>query len=1368
MLNRSFELFQLDLNLLPMFGALHMSKEANNIDACTFTYEQSLILQRVRKRNTVLFDQFSKLLELEYAVSDNVYMDFLYDAIFVNMNSIKDEEEICVSYCPDISSGECELLEINGAKLKEYLYFKGFSITGVPDRNTETKLRPFHKEQQCSTETVTYRVFVASASMARKGLVLFVNELHYKDLMERLSLGFFSYDKTSKRLCMPTDPSLSIHFNHRFKVSAAKFFAYLGLTLSDGISLEEQKNVWTETYANDPTVANAPPKIELNENTVFVADDMEIGARSYYEALGSYAWVIEGEPSTTASGENTEDKSKVFTAKLRKTAEITQSINAFDGIGFCDNDTFDELERLLLCKTTVDEIHRYSALIIRLPWLKGVLVRCDFKEFFKEKAGWTDIPENKEITDVFGVGRDLSKIRIIVGKSMLKGFKYLINLHNETGVNLPDPWKHYWEKITEYGFSLLITGRNSPEHTTERLNYQFLSTMGLSDELMDDLCKETVDCLIKCMEEPSLQEEEPEETEESNTETDVPFEPEEDNSDENGQTLVSIVTQSEATKLPEGINASFSAALQQADETEKQELRATRYIKSAGQTEVRSGLLDAMTGRISVSGDFRFVAPDLVAMLYFLYDKYVAQKENVEFNSKLNSTFTDAKGHGYYYAPGELDLWRTPVRNSETGVIKGWVRQELAVLRNPHYAVGETAVVYPLPEDMRNEYETYFGDLTSVIMLPATCVATIGGADYDGDRCLCIADSRVIQGIKETIEKNKAHLRFMVEHRDQYILQLEKVAVLLSENTEANSASVLQQTAPAQHHGQWLELSANLKTWIGDANFIPHVPAEEIKFRQHCCPPLIFGDSGSHSMDFKCTSTEIEEALYRSFVLTTKQRIGILSLQALRYAGKAYRVGKYTETSQQLWTGEEFDHLHSWLWHWRLVSLALENGAEIDMAKTGVQCEAAPFRKSCKISGKDLPETLQQLYLLEHDSASMLGTFRKLELGSNLRQKQGGAFAKALLERMLLWENKMGDNLFARSESLLNKPHNTVELLPYKMYKAMLCHIKQQQLETLAQVKKADLLLSFPKIEGTPLQDLILKNLNISVRYPIAEKLTNAEETNGFSATNKITMENLVWAEDEDRQQTVGAFLQHYMKKDRIDEAQLANMSEVTEEEQGIYFLKEVLKFLYFSEQAVIGNDTGSCFTPAALAKKLREIWLDPKDSNAMNLLAYLCHYRGEIYDPLKRRKKAIMDDHLLLAVAGEDFKTKYSQGEPKEVVLDGTKCAAADAVMREYAESKMKRANQIARTEEMKQRYLYCLRNLQRRYALSGALHTIAKYGDYEKTPISQMGIPKTQLGKIFADMQKFGANKDERKPLEETSETEGNALMADWEGEI
>lgn len=1377
MQKRSFELFQLDLDLLPVLNAVRAEGSSSAAPQFHFsiTFEQSLMLRRIRKRNTIFFDQLTRLLGQPYDLSD-VRMDFLYDAIFVNMNAVHDEELLPVC-APD------GLRMADYGTLKAQLYHGGLTITGVPVRDSHTGCRPLCKEEGCATEDIRYLPFVSSASMARKGLVLFVSTQVFAPLMERLSLGFYGFDAACRRLTMPTSAAPTedgVFFQKDFRVPASKFQAYLGLMLSDGSSLEEMGRRWRADHGTEPDLPR------LNEETVFVAADLKVDAAPYYHGLGDYAWVIEADSpdpqaffaAFSAEGEaqaidrweeavqawlaaaspeeltfhgplpaardlgqhgflwaaallcrrdgqqgrdrslplpealsrlfaelraepdgaarntlrNLLDKpqnltitlggqgsctvpfggttlslaltpadARVFTARLRESAALEQSFTMFDGMGLCDNATFDKLERLLLGEDTGSR-HPISAIILRLPWLKGTLVRCDFMAFFRQQMG-EDLA-GKKVTDAFGVERDLAGISMIVTDSMLKGFKYLKNLHTTVHgrkARLADPWAYYWRQMEKYGISMLITGKNSPEHTTEHTNFQFLSTAGVSDAAMDRLCRRTAKEILEDLNDLRMEQERErtEEEEEENIHGPTPFE----------------------------------ALLAAADDVTRGRLRSTGYVHNAAQAYARSRILDAMKGRLPVAGDFRYLAPDLMAMLHYLCDRYVRGLAHPTLGGRLNRTDRTLSGHGCFYAPSRSTLFEG----------------EIAALRNPHYALGESVLLSPLEEGDRREYDRWFGHLTSVLMVPAAAAGTMGGADFDGDRALLLAEPDLVADLRAHIERNKETLGYMMTHRQDYVPLLE---ACMAEPALRGAAE-------------------GLLRWVGDPAFIPQ--KDEIPFfRKNCCPPLIFGcETDDPSIQFGCMDRDLEEKLYHAFVLTTRQRIGILSNLALSYADMAYPVGAPAEEPGSPWSGEAYGHLRSWLWHWRMVSLALENGAEIDMAKTGICPMAAPLRENRPLSRRKVQPQHRQLCDLFDLQPSLLDAFRKLETrpvqGQPIGQLHGSDFADALWEG--LSGSADGEDLLRRGEIAQKGPHNNVGLLPYRIYLALAEEGKSLPSDGAAAHRR----LTFPDQKGEiGLRQLCLRSLHIE------EVRRGAEETAPAGAPeedrpNPLTLHDLVWAAG-DRDELLSRYLHHYLPLEAP--MPVVTAPELVGDEQGIYFLKEGAKFLHLTRQIEIANDDALCLTPEHLAEELHRLW--PEDSRSR--LAYLCTHRRMLYDGARGRMRPIMDDHLFLALAGADIAHigREPQGEAQTITLDPALCREADALLLRYARGRLQRTNHTIAARRLAERCRYVMRNLQRRFALTDALHILANYStDYDHTPLGALGIPSRQLHRVYGDLE-------------------------------
>ena len=114
---------------------------------------------------------------------------------------------------------------------------------------------------------------------------------------------------------------------------------------------------------------------------------------------------------------------------------------------------------------------------IRYAFTKGMVNEFDFVEWCKEENDG-----NYEIEDIYGNKVDLREIDVILSEGMCK---------------LWDSWesqKSFEENCSKNGIVFGAT-KYSPKQDKEVLttNYQFLQTLNLTDDMIEDLCKDTVD-----------------------------------------------------------------------------------------------------------------------------------------------------------------------------------------------------------------------------------------------------------------------------------------------------------------------------------------------------------------------------------------------------------------------------------------------------------------------------------------------------------------------------------------------------------------------------------------------------------------------------------------------------------------------------------------------------------------------------------------------------------------------------------------------------------------------------------------------------------------------------------------------------------
>lgn len=111
-----------------------------------------------------------------------------------------------------------------------------------------------------------------------------------------------------------------------------------------------------------------------------------------------------------------------------------------------------------------------KAFMVRLPWVKGLLVPFPFNKFVNEK--------NRVVTDIYGKKHDVikEKIEVIFTKSQFKMWKYY------------ESWDEYKCFYKQYSCHASLTNTEEDQLSSARLCYQMLQTLTLiSEEDLDSL-----------------------------------------------------------------------------------------------------------------------------------------------------------------------------------------------------------------------------------------------------------------------------------------------------------------------------------------------------------------------------------------------------------------------------------------------------------------------------------------------------------------------------------------------------------------------------------------------------------------------------------------------------------------------------------------------------------------------------------------------------------------------------------------------------------------------------------------------------------------------------------------------------------------
>ncbi len=151
-------------------------------------------------------------------------------------------------------------------------------------------------------------------------------------------------------------------------------------------------------------------------------------------------------------------------------------LNSFDGQGLADPGWMIRVAWELGYKKK-NKGYIPSQLIIRAPWIKGLLVNFDWKLFLRQHGVTT-------IKDIYGTEMKIDDVDILLSKSQFK----MHRIYDKKG-----GWKFYEESMNRYGLKWGVCLPNKEYDVRyKELNYQYLSALDLTDEQIDSLCEHHV------------------------------------------------------------------------------------------------------------------------------------------------------------------------------------------------------------------------------------------------------------------------------------------------------------------------------------------------------------------------------------------------------------------------------------------------------------------------------------------------------------------------------------------------------------------------------------------------------------------------------------------------------------------------------------------------------------------------------------------------------------------------------------------------------------------------------------------------------------------------------------------------------------
>ena len=120
-----------------------------------------------------------------------------------------------------------------------------------------------------------------------------------------------------------------------------------------------------------------------------------------------------------------------------------------------------------------------KSMMVRLPWIKGLLVPFAFDKFIIEANKKSDGKIYGNIVDIYGKEHDILKegIEVIFTRSQFKMYKYYQNNRNDKGVISKYGWDIYKENYLKYKCQAGKCNEEESDFSDAKINYQMLQTL---------------------------------------------------------------------------------------------------------------------------------------------------------------------------------------------------------------------------------------------------------------------------------------------------------------------------------------------------------------------------------------------------------------------------------------------------------------------------------------------------------------------------------------------------------------------------------------------------------------------------------------------------------------------------------------------------------------------------------------------------------------------------------------------------------------------------------------------------------------------------------------------------------------------------
>ncbi len=389
---------------------------------------------------------------------------------------------------------------------------------------------------------------------------IIVVQTYFFDILEDIILNGFMYDD-DKYICF-TASAGQIRTKKTVFIKESVFLTHQN-SLMCGLTIEKinkQGGVNINKYLAYLALCNSATDIwkDFDINKTIVVEDMETDVRSLVDFI--------------------DDKTYEITRK-----DMDIPITHTDGCG------------MILPRRSK------KSMMVRLPWIKGLLVPFPFDKFIRESNQKNPNEKCGTVIDIYGKHWDILKdnIEIILTKSQFKMWKYYTS------------WDDYKDNYIKNNCHAGKCNEEESTFTNAKLNYQMLQTLSdLSDDELSILSKKSRNSIV--------------------------------NIGRDKATMLKVLGVTESNKAKNYFQQALEVYPELLNDTYSKEI--LKQVKKSMVTQSRAGKLD-------IDGKYTFICPDLYAFSEYLFLK----------NKNPNGLLTNGEVHCSLYKNDiKLDCLRSP------------------------------------------------------------------------------------------------------------------------------------------------------------------------------------------------------------------------------------------------------------------------------------------------------------------------------------------------------------------------------------------------------------------------------------------------------------------------------------------------------------------------------------------------------------------------------------------------------------------------------------------------------------------------------------------------------------------------------------